>query len=104
MLHEAIVRVPKAPRVDLTGRKVVVTGAADGSIGGEPARGLSAGGAEVIPTTRSCPVTTTSHPLALSVPASVQAFADWFAQEHGRLDVLVNNAGVHLDLLGSWKE
>lgn len=96
--------VPKAPRVDLTGTKVLVTGAADGSIGGETARGLTEWGAQVVTTTRTCPVTATAHPLDLSIPASVQAFADWFAREHGRLDVLVNNAGVHLDLLGSWKE
>ncbi len=32
--------------------------------------------------------------LDLASLASVRAFSDWFAGEHGRLDLLVNNAGV----------
>ncbi|MCW2545530.1 MAG: hypothetical protein JWM40_3082 [Frankiales bacterium] len=103
--HRAIVRVPTAPRVDLTGKTVVVTGAADGSIGGETARILSAWGADVTITTRSRRPTLTGvdwHPLDLTDRQSVKDFAAWYDRD--RLDVLVNNGGVHLDLMGSWKE
>jgi NAD(P)-dependent dehydrogenase (short-subunit alcohol dehydrogenase family) len=35
----------------------------------------------------------------------VQAFVDWFQDRYGDgLDVLVNNAGVHLDLMNDWKQ
>ena len=45
------------------------------------------------------------HPLDLSNRTSVAAFADWVnATYPGGIDVLVNNAGVHLDLLSRWKE
>ncbi len=93
-------RAPLATPVDMSGKTVVVTGAAPGSIGGETADALRAWGATVVTTTRSGG----SHPLDLADPASVQAFADWYADTHGTLDVLVNNAGVHLDLTNSWKQ
>jgi retinol dehydrogenase-12 len=100
-IHRLIVRAPHAPTVDLTGRKIVVTGAAPGSIGGATARLLADWGAEVVTTTR----TAGSHPLDLTDAGSVKSFADWYAGTHGdQLDVLVNNAGVHLDLMSSWKE
>jgi NAD(P)-dependent dehydrogenase (short-subunit alcohol dehydrogenase family) len=35
--------------------------------------------------------------LDVADPASVEAFAAWLRVEHGGLDVLVNNAGVHYD-------
>lgn len=91
--------MPSAPRVDLTGQQVLVTGAAAGSIGGETARLLREWGAEVVTTTRS-----SNPPLDLSEPRSVSDFASWYAETHGSLDVLVNNAGVHLDLMSSWKQ
>jgi NAD(P)-dependent dehydrogenase (short-subunit alcohol dehydrogenase family) len=37
------------------------------------------------------------HPLDVTDPASVEAARDHVQREHGRLDVLVNNAGVYLD-------
>ena len=37
------------------------------------------------------------HALDVADPASVQAFRDWIERERGRVDVLVNNAGVYLD-------
>jgi NAD(P)-dependent dehydrogenase (short-subunit alcohol dehydrogenase family) len=92
-LHRKIVRAPSAVPVDLTGRTVLVTGAAPGSIGGETARVLRDWGATVVITTRSGG----SHPLDLTDGASVRAFAAWFTAEHAALDVLVNNARVHLD-------
>jgi NAD(P)-dependent dehydrogenase (short-subunit alcohol dehydrogenase family) len=99
-LHEKIVRAPRATPVDLTGKTIVVTGAAPGSLGGETARILSAWGATVVTTTRSGG----SHPLDLTDGDSVREFAAWLAARHPRLDVLVNNAGVHLDLMSDWKQ
>jgi NAD(P)-dependent dehydrogenase (short-subunit alcohol dehydrogenase family) len=93
-------RAPFATPVDMSGKTVLVTGAAPGSIGGETADALRAWGADVVTTTRSGG----SHPLDLSDPGSVQAFVDWFGEHHDALDVLVNNAGVHLDLTNSWKQ
>jgi retinol dehydrogenase-12 len=45
-----------------------------------------------------------SAPLDLGDPGSVRAFAAWYATTHGTLDLLLNNAGVHLDLMSSWRE
>jgi NAD(P)-dependent dehydrogenase (short-subunit alcohol dehydrogenase family) len=99
-LHSLLVRAPYATPVDMTGKTVVVTGATPGSLGGETARVLAAWGATVVTTTR----TAGSHPLDLTDGASVRRFAAWYAETHPALDVLVNNAGVHLDLMSDWKE
>ncbi|MFN2540378.1 MAG: SDR family NAD(P)-dependent oxidoreductase [Mycobacteriales bacterium] len=99
-LHEKIVRAPRATPVDLTGKTVVVTGAAPGSLGGETARVLRDWGAEVVTTTRSGG----SHPLDLTDGDSVRRFAAWSGETHTALDVLVNNAGIHLDLMSDWKQ
>ena len=99
-LHRKIVHAPSATPVDMTGKTVVVTGAAEGSLGGETARVLRDWGATVVTTTRRGG----SHPLDLTDGASVRAFASWLAEEHPVVDVLVNNAGVHLDLMSDWKE
>lgn len=113
---------PYAEPADLRGRKIIVTGASPGSIGFETARTLAAWGASVVITTRSDPqaaltalrrspqsvdaaTDVTAHPLDLGSADSVRRFAAWYAgTQGGRLDVLVNNAGVHLDLLSQWKE
>jgi NAD(P)-dependent dehydrogenase (short-subunit alcohol dehydrogenase family) len=102
----------RAVPVDLTGRTVLVTGATPGSLGFATARSLRSWGARVVVTTR----TRTSearaalgsdvlgYPLDLADAVSVEAFARWCAHEVGPLDVLVNNAGIHLDLRSRWKE
>lgn len=91
---------------DLTGRRVVVTGAGPGSIGFATARTLRDWGADVVVTTRAVPVDGFPwHPLDVADRGSVQAFADWLLDRYdGRLDVLVNNAGIHLDLRSTWTE
>lgn len=90
-----------AARVDLSGRRVLVTGASPGSLGAATAHALADWGADVVTTSRSG---TTGHALDLADAASVDRFADWYVREHGALDVLVNNAGIHLDLRASWRE
>jgi NAD(P)-dependent dehydrogenase (short-subunit alcohol dehydrogenase family) len=95
----------------LSGKSVLVTGATPGSLGHATARALLADGADVVVTTRSAVEEAvresgarTGHALDLSDAASVEAFSAWYAREVGQLEVLVNNAGIHLDLRSSWKE
>ena len=97
---------PQATRRDLSGRVVVVTGAGPGSLGLATATTLASWGADVVVTTRSRPVEGLSwHPLDLADRGSVQEFATWLLDRYdGRLDVLVNNAGIHLDLRSKWSE
>jgi retinol dehydrogenase-12 len=108
--------------VELDGKIIIVTGASEGSLGSETARTLAQWGASVVVTSRANPEATAealrtrlgdagmgkridAHSLDLSDRKSVFDFVQWFVDTHGqKLDVLVNNAGVHLDLLSRWKE
>ena len=92
-------------------RTVLVTGATPGSLGHATASALAARGDDVVVTARSrvpevvaaCGARTGAA-LDLASADSVAGFATWFAAEVGELDVLVNNAGIHLDLRSQWKE
>ena len=57
----------------------------------------------MITTRRSGQPSADFHPLDLADVASVTAFAGWLVAQHERLDVVVNNAGIHLDLRRKWK-
>jgi retinol dehydrogenase-12 len=120
-LRRWFVRPRHARPCRLDGRSIVVTGAAPGSIGYETARQLAAWGADVVVTTRREPQALAerlrdavagaanhgridAQILELADAASVERFASWHAQTHDRLDVLINNAGIHLDLLSKWKQ
>jgi len=85
-------------------RTAVVTGVGEGSLGEATAQALRDLGFRVLTSTRTCPTTDDSHPLELTSRQSVEEFATWVQQSAGRLDVLVNNAGVHLDLRSAWRE
>lgn len=116
------VKTTFADRVDLDGKKIIVTGASPGSLGFATARALADWGASVVITTRANTGATLSalsrafgndararsvkgHPLDLCDAGSVVQFVDWYFDTEGaELDVLVNNAGVHLDLMSQWKE
>lgn len=121
-LRRLFVHPVLATPVDLRGRQMIVTGAGPDSIGEATARTLAAWGATVVVTTRSaqtataaaqainaalpanCPGRVVGHALDLCDAASVAAFADWYCTTQGeRLDVLINNAGVHLDLRSQWR-
>jgi len=82
----------------------LVTGAGPGSLGEATVAALRAQRWRVITTTRTCETTRDSHPLELADAASVTALAQWLPTATERLDVLVNNAGVHLDLRSKWRE
>ena len=93
-------------------RRVLVTGAGPRSLGFATARLLAEDGAEVTITTRSDAAAVAEqvghgvlgHDLDLADRASVERFVEWYGEARGGLDVLVNNAGVHLDLRSRWKE
>ncbi len=120
-LRRLLVRAPFAEAADLCGKQALVTGTAPGSIGYETARALAAWGADVIITTRSDPARVAgqlraqiasipghgkvhAHALDLSDTRSVETFVAWLLGKHDqRLDLLINNAGIHLDLLSQWK-
>lgn len=114
------VRTVFAEPVDLSGKTMIVTGAGPGSLGFATARILGSWGARVVVTTRSNTEAMVEelrtrlpdgagdrlegHSLDLANRDSVERFARWFLETHERLDVLINNAGVHLDLLSRWKD
>jgi NAD(P)-dependent dehydrogenase (short-subunit alcohol dehydrogenase family) len=100
--------------IDLHGKLVLVTGGSSG-LGQESARALAARGAHVVLTARDAAKgraavesirASTGNPaveleeLELGSLASVRAFAERFLARHGRLDVLLNNAGVMACPLG----
>lgn len=112
---------PMAERVSLSGRNVIVTGATPGSLGYETARILAAWGASVVATSRCHTAATeeslkddldqagidgdnmTVRTLDLCNVDSVNRFATWYRQAYGgRLHVLVNNAGILVDILKPW--
>lgn len=120
-LRRLLVSAPKATRVDLRGKTAIVTGTAIGSIGYETAKTLARWGARVVVTSRSNPerlaqnlrevlagegvaASISAHALDLAQAHSVAQFVDWYRSAQGdQLDLLINNAGIHLDLLSQWK-
>ena len=114
---------PRAAQVDMSGRLVVVTGASVGSLGYETAKVLAGWGASVAVTClddsdalqeslrrdlRSMGVDearVSARRMDVCNARSVVEFAEWYGDRHGReLHVLINNAGVHVDLLGRHRE
>jgi NAD(P)-dependent dehydrogenase (short-subunit alcohol dehydrogenase family) len=71
------------------GVNIVLT-ARDAERGGEAVRKLQGQGLNVI-----------FHPLDVTEPGQVAALAEAMEREHGRCDILMNNAGVLLDQRGS---
>jgi NAD(P)-dependent dehydrogenase (short-subunit alcohol dehydrogenase family) len=82
----------------------VVTGVGVGSLGEAVASSLRGLGFRVLTSTRTSPTAADTHAMELTSRDSVAAFARWVQDSTDRLDVLVNNAGVHLDLRSAWHE
>jgi retinol dehydrogenase-12 len=122
LLRKPFVTTRLAERAELAGKHAVVTGAGLGSLGYETAKTLARWGAVVVVTTRSdttaivkslkeelakegITASIDGHEMDLSSVDSVESFSQWYQQHYGeRLDMLVNNAGVHLDMLSKWKQ
>lgn len=120
-LHRLLVAAPQAHKVDLQGRIAIVTGTAAGSIGYETAKTLARWGATVVITSRTRPellaqtmreqlkaegvtASINAHALDLAQADSVARFVGWYRGVYGdQLNILINNAGIHLDLLSQWK-
>ena len=86
------------PTYDFSGRVALVTGAGSG-IGAEIARELAASGAQVVATDRRPDRITptagmTGRALDVTDRAAYAGLVDEVVAEHGRVDILVGNAGV----------
>ncbi|MDN4161771.1 SDR family oxidoreductase [Nocardioides abyssi] len=79
---------------DLTGDVALVVGAAAGGLGERAARALAARGATVV--TADLDPTDVDHRVDVTDEASVDAVVERVLADHGRLDVLVNAAGLML--------
>jgi NAD(P)-dependent dehydrogenase (short-subunit alcohol dehydrogenase family) len=81
------------PSFDLTGSVALVTGASRG-MGRDLALALQGAGATVVSGVRGDDAPTESVRLDLRDVASIRAAVDEVVARHGKLDVLVNNAGL----------
>lgn len=118
-IRKQFVKAQFAQPENLQGRHILVTGCSLNSLGYTTALELLRWGATVTITARSNLNTITralkselpadrhgnihSHELDLADSNSTDAFASWYRQEQKALDVLINNAGIHLDLMSKWK-
>ena len=89
--------------MELSGKVVLVTGASRG-IGRATAEALVARGATVAVAATSTDAlgdlgAASTHAFDLSDPANALALAEEVEAAHGRVDVLINNAGVRVDQL-----
>lgn len=81
------------PSFDLTGRVALVTGAGRG-IGHDLALALVGAGATVVSGIRGGDAPTESVTVDLRDIGSIRAAVDTVVERHGRIDMLVNNAGL----------
>lgn len=117
-LHRLITRAPAAPVQDLHGKTIMVTGCGPDSIGFATAKILAQRGARLIVTTRKNSAASAADiaraaqvsasqvqgvDLDLLDSASVRQCAAKVQALCPQLDVLINNAGIHLDLLREHK-
>lgn len=115
-------KAPMAYPHNMASKHIIITGATPGSIGFETAKTLATWGARITITCRNNTHNTVTklketlkptgkqlyiqgHDLDITQPQSVNTFADWYQhQQSDSLDILINNAGIHLDLLSQWQQ
>lgn len=117
-LHRLITRAPAAPAQELHSKTIMVTGCGPDSIGFATAKLLAQRGAQLIISTRQNSAASAAEiARAAQVPAgqvqgvdldlldsaSVRQCAAQVQALCPQLDVLINNAGIHLDLLREHK-
>lgn len=119
-IRRRLLKPPFAQLVDLSGKHYVVTGCSKGSLGFATAAILLRWGASVIVTTRSGDgaiaedlakhsgaslAQVVIEPLDLCDTDSVENFVGQVQKRFpDGLDALINNAGIHLDLMSKWKQ
>lgn len=119
-LHAFITASARAEVKNLQGRHFIVTGCAIGSLGFATALQLLSQGAIVTVTVRNnnsailaalqaqlsaeLQGNIYAFDLDLSQRLSVEAFVQAYRELGLAVDVLINNAGIHLDLLSKWSE
>lgn len=117
-IRHLFIRPTFATPQDLNGKNVVVTGVGHGSLGYATATLLAQWGANVIATTRSADPKLQAElqsqaspgyirllPLDLALSESVREFSQHVLEMFDQnLDILINCAGIHLDLLSKWKQ
>lgn len=93
---------------DLSGQVALVIGAAEGGLGGYAAQALAAHGAtlavadvesraeDLARTAARCAPTTRQYAVDVTSEESVRALADAVTTDHGRIDIVVNAAGIML--------
>ena len=117
-LHSLFVHAALAPRRNLADKTIVITGCGVGSLGFATAKILAQRGAQLIISTRQNASDTArkisqiagvsecrvmGFDVDLSDKAATGRFADLVQAQAVQLDVLINNAGVHLDLMRQHK-
>lgn len=101
--------LPGMKQFDLTGQTAVITGGSKG-LGAAMAEGLAAAGATIVLAGRNgdlatevaqqiaaeYKVTATGIAADVTVPADVKALFAQVKDEHGRIDILINSAGINI--------
>ena len=119
-IHAIITRSKMAEKKELTGRYFLVTGCAEHSLGFATAKQLLSQGGKVTITVRQnsqqivcalkdqlpseCHEHLCGFEVDLANRDSVNNFTYNYRQSGWALDVLINNAGIHLDLMSKWTE
>lgn len=101
--------LPGMQQFDLTGQTALITGGSKG-LGAAMAEGLASAGATVVLAGRNGDlasevaqqiaaaynVTATGIAADVTIPADVKAMISEVMQEHGRIDILINSAGINI--------
>jgi gluconate 5-dehydrogenase len=108
-MSSSLAALPGLKQFDLTGRVAIITGGSKG-LGAAMAAGLASAGAHVVLASRSAaeaeataaevaslyPVRTLGLAADVTDPAQVQSLVERTLADFGRIDILLNNAGINI--------